>query len=162
MNRTFLLPLKPLHDAPFMELAKTLQPYQRLSLLILLHADRALLRRSVFAQTVFLGCREGEETEGRGRRLRPGTAAALARRCRAVSGVCLDAFADVRFPCFFIPVFAPWWEAVVADGTDIAFVDASARSWTLAFSISISVHSRKPRPWGRETRSFGYPWRDGS
>ena len=64
MHRTLLPPLKPLHNASFVELAQTLQSNQRLPNFIFLHADRALLRSGIVVQTILLGCCERYHPHG--------------------------------------------------------------------------------------------------
>lgn len=69
MHRTFLLPLKPLDNAPLMELAQALQSNQRLTDFIFLHADRALLRAFAVIQTILLCCRKRDHAYWQGGRL---------------------------------------------------------------------------------------------
>lgn len=48
------------------------------------------------------------------------------RRRPRVRAVTVNAVPDVYFAGFFVPIFADRWELEVADGTDVAFVDAGA------------------------------------
>lgn len=104
MHRTLLLPLEPLDDARLVELAQALEPRELLPNLVLLHADRALLRAAVLRDAVLL--RGGEREHPHRQRMLGGRASAL-RRGTAAPRVALDALPDVRFPSLFAAVRAP-------------------------------------------------------
>ena len=54
MNWTLGFPVQPGHDALLVELAKTLEPGELVSWIILDHADRTFLRIPILAEAVLL------------------------------------------------------------------------------------------------------------
>lgn len=93
-----------------MKLTQTLEPHQRLPNLILFHANRALLRSGVVAETILFCCVERDHSHGEGW-WSLGCWVGCVRVCVGgglgsyARGVVLDAVADVRFAGLFVAVF---------------------------------------------------------
>lgn len=104
MNRALLLPVEPLHNARPMKLTEAFQASQRITNLVLFHADRALLRTAILPHAIFLRRHKGEHPSPLCRRL--GRDAAT-RQLTMPMNMPLDASTNMCLTRSFAPISGP-------------------------------------------------------
>ena len=135
MYWTLPLAFKPLHDTRLVELAETLQAYQLVADLVLLHANGTLLCTAIFNHAVLLRRGKGQHPQ---RMAGPGRGGPSASRGLASAPVLLDACADMCLAFRLISVRCPGRQYLAADRTQITLTYGWMR-WTVKRPRSLGL-----------------------